>query len=366
MEQGRTPFRIAAILIATMREPVVIVCAAISVGLFSSLALVPIFGVLIGVFTPTPLVYLYCRGGRVFGLTGIALGALAVGLLSGVLFRHFGLLFFLEYALLALVMGETLGRSATPEKAVGYPAGTILSVGLILLVIMSMASDQNPWRYGRSVIEGQIRASVQTYDAILAQGGPPDGSPVQGDPKPGGAEAPTIRPEETAPPSDGPLPASSADEAMSRFVEFMVGIFPGLMVVGTFLVAWANFMVGRSLLLQRGLLHPALADLTRWRVPERLVWIVIASGFGLVFLRDWPRLVLVNILMILGLFYFFQGLAIVSFWMKKKALPPFMRVTAYALIALQQYLILMIAALGLFDMWIDFRKIHKAGAGPEA
>jgi uncharacterized protein YybS (DUF2232 family) len=57
--------------------------------------------------------------------------------------------------------------------------------------------------------------------------------------------------------------------------------------------------------------------------------------------------------------YFFQGIAIVSFYFEKKRFPKILRGILYGLIALQQLVLLLVIAAGLFDVWIDFRRMKK-------
>ena len=69
------------------------------------------------------------------------------------------------------------------------------------------------------------------------------------------------------------------------------------------------------------------------------------------------RLVGINGLLVLLTIYFMQGIAIISFYFEKKGLPRFVRVVLYAMIAFQQLFLLVVIGIGLFDMWINFRKI---------
>ena len=56
--------------------------------------------------------------------------------------------------------------------------------------------------------------------------------------------------------------------------------------------------------------------------------------------------------------YFFQGIAIVSFFFEKKRLPVALRFILYSLIVVQQFLLLLIIGFGFFDMWLNFRKLE--------
>ncbi|MBW2176623.1 MAG: DUF2232 domain-containing protein, partial [Deltaproteobacteria bacterium] len=57
--------------------------------------------------------------------------------------------------------------------------------------------------------------------------------------------------------------------------------------------------------------------------------------------------------------YFLQGIAVVSYYFEKKRFPRALRLFLYSLIALQQILLLLIIGLGLFDMWLNFRKLNS-------
>jgi uncharacterized protein YybS (DUF2232 family) len=57
--------------------------------------------------------------------------------------------------------------------------------------------------------------------------------------------------------------------------------------------------------------------------------------------------------------YFFQGIAIVSFYFEKKHFPRTIRFLLYALIALQQLILLVVIGLGFFDLWVNFRRLGK-------
>jgi uncharacterized protein YybS (DUF2232 family) len=65
----------------------------------------------------------------------------------------------------------------------------------------------------------------------------------------------------------------------------------------------------------------------------------------------------INGLLILMTIYFFQGIAIISFYFEKKRFPRLLRIVLYSLIALQQIVLLIVVGLGFFDMWLNFRKL---------
>ena len=90
-----------------------------------------------------------------------------------------------------------------------------------------------------------------------------------------------------------------------------------------------------------------------------LVWGAIASGVLLLLPNLAAKTVGLNGLAVLTIVYFFQGMAIVAYFLQKKQVPRIARVVLYGLIALQQILMLAVAGVGFFDTWFNFRKIGK-------
>ena len=336
---------------SAFRDPAAPLGACLSAGLFLAISWLPILGVFLGIFCPAPILYLYYRRGRVVGLAVAGLASLLVIAVYVSAGRLVGGLVYVMYALLGVIMAEGLLRAWRPEKTVGAAAAAVLVMTMGLVAAGGLARGQAPWTYGRQSLEHQVRESFKLYDSLLS--GAPEAPPA-----PGGAGRTGKTPEYRR------LGLSNEDAA--KLVESLLGVFPGLMILGTLLAAWANFMVCLRLLRKRHGPPPGLADLKRWRAPEWLVWFVIVCGFGLFLPLGDLKIVGVNGLLVLGLIYFFQGISVVAYWLDRKAAPTFMRVILYSIIALQQYLALLVAAVGLFDLWFDFRRLKRAGEGQQA
>jgi uncharacterized protein YybS (DUF2232 family) len=103
-----------------------------------------------------------------------------------------------------------------------------------------------------------------------------------------------------------------------------------------------------------------LPHLREWKAPEPLVWGLIASGFVL-FLPGVGllRVSALNLLLVIGAFYFAQGLAVIAYFFNKNNVPRFLRGLTYVLIIFQQIFTLLVVGLGLFDLWGDFRRLGK-------
>jgi uncharacterized protein YybS (DUF2232 family) len=96
----------------------------------------------------------------------------------------------------------------------------------------------------------------------------------------------------------------------------------------------------------------------RWHAPEFMVWGVIASGFTLFLSIPGVELIAINGLIVMLAIYVFHGLSILLFFLNKYRVPSWLRFGIYFLIFFQQIFLVVLALAGLFDQWIDFRKLH--------
>lgn len=130
---------------------------------------------------------------------------------------------------------------------------------------------------------------------------------------------------------------------------------PGVVLSGFLLVALANSLLLRLLLRGRG--WPRFVE---ERVPDHLVWAVVAAGTLLV--TGHPglsRLGLSGLVALLPL-YAIQGLAVLRHLFQQARCPRLLQGLGFGLCALQPLLLVAVACLGLTDLWVDFRKLRRA------
>ena len=142
--------------------------------------------------------------------------------------------------------------------------------------------------------------------------------------------------------------------------EAFVAVLPGMFLVSYLTTLWLNILIIRNLLVRKGITLKSMVQLNCYRAPEYLVWGVILLGLALMLPNETARAVSINCLIVLMLVYFFQGIAVVSFFFTKKNSPIFLRVVCYSLIAVQLYVLIMVIGLGFFDNWLNFRKLDTA------
>ena len=343
-----------------LRDPVLVGGIIAPIALFLAILLLPIFGVIVSLLTPLPLLYFYYSRGRSIGLVMIVLATFLTGIILSMGFGLAGTVLFLSYSLLAAVMAEGFVRRLTPAKIVGYPSAAILGFGLIVLTILSFSNGQNPWVYGRNMVKSHVQVTFKLYLELADE---MQRSHVSSDRVEGTV---SVTPESQGKPAaadTGPDQAGVERPGLEQLNRIFVLIFPGLIIMGALLLAWFNFMAARIVLARKEFLPAYLADLKKWKVHDNLIWFAIGFGFLAILPVSPLRGIGVNGLMVLSMVYFFAGLCVVSYWFDLKTVPIVLRVLTYSLIAVQQYLGLIVIGLGLFDLWFDFRKLKNVDAG---
>jgi uncharacterized protein YybS (DUF2232 family) len=86
---------------------------------------------------------------------------------------------------------------------------------------------------------------------------------------------------------------------------------------------------------------------------------VIASGFALLAPDQLISTIALNILLVVSVLYFFQGMAVVKTVIERQALAGILRIGLYVMLIFQPYLAAFVAAIGLCDLWVDFRTPKK-------
>lgn len=135
-------------------------------------------------------------------------------------------------------------------------------------------------------------------------------------------------------------------------------LLPALVITNTGLVAWLNLVLARQALLALDWGKPE-PPLYHWSAPDWLIFPVLAAGFLLLVPVHMVRLVSLNVLVILSLLYFCQGVAVIAIWFQRYRVPRPIRCIGYPMLFLHPLFILVII-IGLVDVWLDFRQLHQA------
>lgn len=288
---------------------------------------IPIVGIFFGLLTPLPLILLSLKQGRVVAL----LGVVAVGTcLAGLLGSGYAWIFYIEFGLPAIVLAEAIHRQWAPEVSVAAGSLTVLVGGLGGLFILSWSAGGSLMDLLRHRLDIAVREAVALYSRV---GVSPD-------------EVETL--------------IRSGEEVRS----FLLTTSPGLFMTAALLSTSANFFLakrGSAPVTVSGGLTPVFT----WRVPDWLVWVFIGSAALLLSGLPIAREIGFNGLLVMMAVYFLQGLAIATFWIRRLRLSPFVGFVGVALLFLQPLLLLLVTLVGLFDIWVVFRR-HSLPTPPDA
>ena len=136
------------------------------------------------------------------------------------------------------------------------------------------------------------------------------------------------------------------------------------------LVVLANAALLRSYLARRdpGWLEGGEFERVRWPLVLPVAFVAAGASVALEPLRPAGY----NVLLILAFFFALQGLAVVSYYARRLAAPPLLRGAVLVLVLINPWAPQILALLGLFDNWFNFRRWaeppsgQRTPSGPEA
>ena len=222
-------------------------------------------------------------------------------------------------------MGEIWVRGYALDKSTLYAVAMATAASAVLLTVGAAFRSMAPVEMLKVDLSQNMERTLELYRSM--------GMPMEQN-----QDIPTI-----------------AKQMASRMLE----IVPALTVMGCTILVWANFLICDKIVELRKSWSPRWKELKLWQAPERLVWVLVASGFCVLIPVEVLKVIAINVLMVVALTYFLQGISIVAFYFEKKSVPKFIRGMVYVLIGIQQLLTLLVTVLGLFDTWFDFRKLHR-------
>lgn len=291
--------------------------AAVTLLLMVAAGNLGIAGIMLNLFVAVPIAYIHMRSG-----TAVAVGAVALVALGGYLFSGLaGLVaYMLQFGVIAIVLPYLLRRGWSWDRAIA------VSVAVVMLGSMLMMAGY------ASVADSSVATLVDAFAKTEAD------------------QAMSIYGESDLPPEQ----MAELRSAVDQMADFLRYAYPGLAIAVTGFLALLMLWILNAF--SRGLYVIPGDVFASWKAPELLVWPLIAAGFVFALVEGEFKQASANVLIILLPVYFLQGLAIVTHFFNRRQVPPFMRGCGYVLIAFLNPMPLIITGIGVFDLWIDFRK----------
>jgi len=286
-------------------------------------------GFFCALFIPLPTLFYRSKLGRTTGAIIPIITIITMVAVLGVI--SIDTLFFVELLLLGFVLSELIELDLSIEKTMLYACGSVILIGIVGLLFYSNMSDKGIYALVAEYVSINLKLTLELYENM-------------------GVSQESIH---------------MISNSLENIEYVLIRIIPALIVAAIFFVSWTNLLLAKPIFKSRELFYPSFGSLKLWKAPESLVWGIIGCGLLLLLPDKTFKIFGLNGLLILITIYFFQGIAIVSFYFEKKRFPRGLRFFLYSLIALQQAILLVIIGLGFFDMWLNFRKLEPNLDKPE-
>ncbi|HEB50500.1 MAG TPA: DUF2232 domain-containing protein [Desulfobulbus sp.] len=272
---------------------------------------------------------------RVFGTregTSLLRNGLLLAALGALLLNQVGVFLF---SLTMLPLAYSLDRSAAlgegPARAGARGTITLALTWIAFWTIYGITAGMNPYNHLLELLDAGFTQTFEIYK------------------------------------SNTDLPAEvllDLDRVISELKLLVPRILPGVLACMVLMTVWMNMVAGNTLLLQRNPEKAPWAGYSGWRLPEQLVWLpIIALALTLIGqgrIRDAG----ICLLLVAGLVYFFQGLAVFIHLLERWKVPRYLRLVFYLLLIIQSYGLILLAVLGIADVWIDFRRMGRNDGQP--
>ncbi len=145
------------------------------------------------------------------------------------------------------------------------------------------------------------------------------------------------------------------EQAVNELRRIIPMILPGILCCTVLTTVWLNLVFSSSILTRFKTANLPWKKYSHWRLPDKLVWVLIAAGGILLIGQGVLGQVTIAIFLSVTLLYFYQGLAIFIYMLDNWKVPVYLRILMYGILILQSYGLILLTLVGLADVWFNFR-----------
>lgn len=277
---------------------------------------IPLLSMLL-VLIPVPFLVLAARRATRYAFFSLLIATLLIGVLTGVLYSLF---IFVIFGPLTVVMGASLRREKQPHEAIFSGAVASAAATFLLIYLIAVVSGiQLTVELGR-IFESVLQQQINSLQQLSID-------PV----------------------------------AVEEMINYMLLIFPALIMVQALFGAFLNYYLTIAVLRRSEGYKKELPEFSRFRLPGHVV-----MGSFLVLVLSWltgymeginTEGMVANVVLLIMMVFFMQGLSLISYWIKGTRVPKWVRIAALIVLVLLSPIITVIAMLGIIDSLADFRKL---------
>ena len=300
--------KLAAVLIGTLGSGL----------LFSASLAVPLIGFVSALLAPVPLGLARIKGGS--AVAGFS--ALLATLVLAVLFSpQVGAWYAVQCGLIGLLVPECALRGFKPSRTILWTTAAGVTLTIVVVTAYVMSTGTNLQLFIQKEITDGISQTTKLYE------------------QQSGLSAQDLE---------------VLKQGMQTVGQIMSRTYPALTTINLGLISAVTLLLFMRTATRYALAvnRPPFKD---FRTPELLIWLLIVAGFAMLapsVLLTTPAL---NILSVLGVLYFLQGLAVLLTISGRTSFASTLKVLLGILLLTQPYLIIVVTVLGIFDYWGDFR-----------
>ena len=300
-------------------------CTVSVILLLLASAWIPYIGPFFSLLIPLPFLFYASKLGFNKGAQACAFSLIIIGLIAGLAGHSYIILLCLEFGILGFVISEIFRRKLSFGVTIFWGTFCMLVVGAVFLFMVGLTKGTGPMELVLGYFKANLENTARLYKEM------------------------ELDPESLA----------QVEQLLRVLSELITKAFPALIIIGTGLVVWINVVISKPVFRLGQISYPEFGRLDHWHAPEVMVWGVIAAGFSLFLPASIIKLAAINILIVLTLIYVFHGLSIVLFILNRFRVPGWARIIIYFIMLVQQVFLFVLALAGLFDQWVDFRKIGR-------
>jgi hypothetical protein len=224
-------------------------------------------------------------------------------------------------------MPELLVRGISAFRVISWTTAANLAVYLVAALVFIVSSGHSVDQLHLLAV-GEINSSIAQATAIYEKAG------ITGD------ELAVMK------------------QSMAMAAQLLASIYPALMTVMLIIITGCNVALVKRFSSKLSF-DLEIGEFKNFRNPELLVWLLIAAGFAMLAGTPIITTPALNLLVILVLLYFLQGLAVVTTLISRQTFARMLRVGLYLMLLFQPYIAAVVAAIGIFDLWGEFRTPRK-------
>jgi uncharacterized protein YybS (DUF2232 family) len=289
--------------------------------LFAAYLAIPPLGIFSGLIAPFPAAYNRVLHGRMAALIVLIGTATAITALFGM---FAGCLYLGMCGMTGFLMPELLLRGKNGSQALFWTTVANVLILVLGIVIYSSVSATSLQQLLSAEITDSVKQAVVMYEKAGVTGEDLD----------------TLK------------------RSMATGAELLKRLYPALVTSLLIIVAGCNLVLLKRTTAKAGITLNS-GEFSTFRNPDLLVWVLIAAGFAMLLPDSVVTSPALNIMLVVALLYLFQGLAVISAIVQRYSLSAMVRIVLYAMLILQPYLLALVAGIGLFDIWVDFRTPKK-------